>query len=216
MKLSNLNINKKLGLIAILIGILALFMPDPMKSNNVLINTKNISQKINSDSKVSVADLADFIIKGNNDFILIDLSDSKSYNEYHIPPAVNLNVNEINSDNVAKNQKVILYSNDNLLTAQAWFLMKSQKYISVYMLDGGLDSWKSKILFPVIPDSIPIDKISEFEKIKEACKFFGGQPQSRNSNVASGQPALSMPKLSSTPAAAPSASTGKKPKKDGC
>ena len=48
-----------------------------------------------------------------------------------------------------RNEKIILYSEGGIHSAQAWFLLKAMGYKSVYMLRGGLDDWKDLVLFPI-------------------------------------------------------------------
>ena len=41
-----------------------------------------------------------------------------------------------------RNQKIVLFSDDNIDAAKAWFILKSKGYKGVYILDGGLDAGK--------------------------------------------------------------------------
>ncbi|MFA3782674.1 rhodanese-like domain-containing protein [Melioribacteraceae bacterium 4301-Me] len=175
---SKLDASKKLALIALLLGIAALFIGNPKNSTSIRVNVKELAQStLNDKELISVNDLAEWIIKGNSDFVLVDLRDSKSYSEYNIPTSINIRLNELLNSNLLRNQKIILYGNDDITAAQAWFILRSDGYKNVYILNGGLEAWKNKILFPVLAQNANTEEKAEFEKIKEISKFFGGTPK---------------------------------------
>ncbi len=124
---SNLNLKKKLGLIALVLGFFAIFAGSPYKKANITINAKNlalIAEKQVAD--VTPEELADWIIKGNYDFRVIDTRNRDQYNEYHIPVAQNISVADLMGQNFLPTEKIILYSNDEVKAAQAWFLLKAK------------------------------------------------------------------------------------------
>jgi hypothetical protein len=146
---------------------------------------------------------------------LVDLSAKDKYNNYHLPQAINLQTVELTPENVKRNQKLVLYSDDNFKSSQAWFLLYTNGYKSVYRLKGGIEAWKNEILFPKIPSDIKPADITKYDKIKEISKFFGGSPIIEGDSAVVVKPQIAMPKLSSPSAAAPVAG-GKKPKREGC
>jgi len=76
-----------------------------------------------------------------------------------------------------RNENIILYSNDETVSSQGWFLLKADKYKTVFILEGGLTCWKDRVSFPKLPADPTKEQLTFFEKKKEVCKFFGGQPQ---------------------------------------
>ncbi|RJP66202.1 MAG: rhodanese-like domain-containing protein [Ignavibacteriales bacterium] len=212
--LSNLNTNKKLALAAILLGFIGIFAASPYNTSSISVNAKELALSANAASdKVDVYTLADWIIKGKADYRLIDLRSSKEYNEYSIPFAENIPLNQINDAGLLRNEKLVLYSSSDVNSAQAWFILKSNSYKSVYILSGGLNEWKEKILYPKTPADSSADAIASFNKIKEVSKYFGGQPQVGTTETAV-KMEIKAPKLTST-FKAPAAGGGKK-KKEGC
>ena len=212
---SKLSLNKKLALIAISLGLVALIAGDPYGGTTIKVNEKSIVlSTVNNSDKVSVNELADWIIKNKSDFELIDLRNEEKFNEYSIPNARNIPLVQIPSSDLLRNQKIILFSDDNLEAAQGWFILKSKNYKGVYILDGGLNAWKEKILFPKAPVNASKDQLAEFEKMKEIAKFFGGQAQTDNSIEQTKQeiklPTPTVNKQNNVP------STGKKKKREGC
>jgi rhodanese-related sulfurtransferase len=212
--LLNLNTNKKLALAAILLGFIGIFAGSPYNTSSISVNSKELALSANAASdKVDVYTLADWIIKGKADYRLIDLRSSKEYNEYSIPFAENIPLNQINDAGLLRNEKLILFSSNDVNAAQAWFILKSNSYKSVYILSGGLNEWKEKILYPKTPADSSADAIASFNKIKEVSKYFGGQPQVGTTET-SVKMEIKAPKLTST-FKAPAAGGGKK-KKEGC
>lgn len=212
---SKLSLNKKLALIAISLGLVALIAGDPYGGTTIKVNEKSIVlSTVNNSDKVSVHELADWIIKNKSDFELIDLRNEEKFNEYSIPNARNIPLVQIPSSDLLRNQKIILFSDDNLEAAQGWFILKSKNYKGVYILDGGLNAWKEKIFFPKAPVNASKDQLAEFEKMKEIAKFFGGQAQTDNSIEQTKQeiklPTPTVNKQNNVP------STGKKKKREGC
>lgn len=212
---SNLSLNKRLALIAIIFGLVALFAGDPYGGTTIKVNEKDlVLSTVGNADKVLVTDLADWIIKGKSDFELIDLRSEDKYNEYTIPGSQSIPLPQISSSNLLRNQKIVLFSDDDVASSQAWFILKTKKYKGVYILDGGLEAWKEKVLFPKAPVNDSKDDLTEFEKMKEIAKYFGGQAQTDSSAVETKQQ-IKLP-TAPTSTTKTSAPTGKKKKREGC
>ncbi len=214
--LNNLTINQKLALVALILGFVAMFLNDPLKATIVKVDASELALKIqDKSSNVTVEQLANWLIQKNADFTLIDLRSEKLFNEYNIPTSINMKINDILSLQSPKNTKILIYSDDNLQAAQAWFLLKSKRFSAVYLLKGGLNEWTNKILFPSLSENASPDEKANFAKISEISKYFGGSPRMLiGGAVQTEMPKMAMPKIT-----APSANTkqvGKKPKREGC
>ncbi len=212
---AELSLNKKLAAIAITLGFIALFAGDPYGGTTIKVNEKDIAlSTVENSDKVSVTDLADWIIKDKSDFELVDLRSEEKFNEYTIPGSQCIPLPQISSSELLRNQKIVLFSDDDVASSQAWFILKSKKYKGVYILDGGLNAWKGKILFPKAPVNAGKDELAEFEKMKEVAKHFGGQAQTDSSVAETKQEIkLPTPTVGSTKTTLP---TGKKKKREGC
>ena len=211
----NLSLNRKLALVAVGLGVIALFAGDPYGGTTIKVNEKAVAlSTVDNSDKVSVIELADWIIKGKSDFELVDLRSEEKYNEYTIPGSQCIPLPQISSSELLRNQKIVLFSDDDVASSQAWFILKSKKYKGVYILDGGLESWKEKVLFPKAPVNSGKDELTQFEKMKEVAKYFGGQAQSDSSIAETTQQIkLPTPTVSAPKTTAP---TGKKKKREGC
>lgn len=212
---SNLSLNKRLTLIAVTLGVIALFAGDPYGGTTIKVNEKSLAlSTVDNSDKVSVTELADWIIKDKSDFELVDLRSEEKFNEYSIPNARCVPLPQISSADLRRNQKIILFSDDDVVSSQAWFILKSKNNKGVYILDGGLNAWKEIVLFPKAPINGSKENITEFEKMKEVAKFFGGQAQTDSSVTETKQQIkLPTPTVSAPKTTAP---TGKKKKREGC
>jgi rhodanese-related sulfurtransferase len=213
--LSNLSTNQKLGAVALVMGIIALFAGNPYGGTSIKVNEKDLAlSTVAGGDKINVTDLADWIIKDKSDFELVDLRSEEKFNEYTIPNSQNIPITQLSSADLLRNQKIILFSDDNIDAAKAWFILKSKKYNGVYILDGGLEAWNEKVLFPKAPINGNKDELTQFEKMKEVAKYFGGQPQT-DSLVMDSKPEIKLPTLK-TSNIKTTTPTGKKKKREGC
>lgn len=211
----NLSLNKKLASIAVILGVIALFAGDPYGGTSIKVNEKDLALSTVGDAdKISVTDLADWIIKNKADYELVDLRSEEKFNEYTIPNAQSIPLTQLSSSELLRNQKIILFSDDDIAASQAWFILKSKKYKGVYILDGGLNAWKDKVLFPKAPVSGTKDELANFEKMKEVARYFGGQAQT-DSTITDSKPEIKLPN-STTSTNKTTAPTGKKKKREGC
>jgi rhodanese-related sulfurtransferase len=219
MKLSiaALSTNAKLGLLLVTLGFAGLFLGDPYDRAAATIDTAELAEIVQREvDHVSPEQLADWIIQGGADYRIIDLRSPADFEQYHIPGAENVPITGLADHGLLRNEKIVLYSEGGIHSAQAWFLLRAKQYAGVYILRGGLQEWKDSVLFPSLPaDATPAQRVT-FAKMAEVSRFFGGQPQ----GVASAAhpavvPALQMAKMP-TPAPPPASAAPKKKKKEGC
>lgn len=211
----NLSLNRRLAVVALGLGFTAMFAGSPYKGAGARVNVKETSIAMaRGTDQVDAATLADWIVQGRADFRVVDLRPAAAYAEYHIPPAENITVAALGESSLLRNEKVILYADDGARAAQAWMLLKARGYRGVYLLRGGLEAWKSTVLFPRIPEDATPAQMVEFAKRREVSKYFGGTPQAvGDSTVAA--PVAQLPKLT-MPAPSAAAAAPKKKKKEGC
>jgi rhodanese-related sulfurtransferase len=212
----NLTLNKRLGLLLFVLGFFALLAGSPYHGSGVTLDAKELAAIIQTEADhVSAEELAGWIIEGTSDFRLIDLRSEAEYASYHIPGAENVQLTALPDYGLLRNEKIVLYSEGGIHSAQAWFLLKAKDYKGVYMLLGGLEDWKDLILFPKLPANASPDQLAAFEKTKKVSTFFGGTPQTGTAEAAPSV-AVTMPKLEAPAPAAGSAVAPVKKKKEGC
>jgi len=177
MRIKNLTLNQKLGLIAIILGIIALFTKDPTKASYVRIDPKEFALEARNQSKyISPLELAEKIISGNEYFTLVDLRTPQEFEKGTIPGAININLKDIFENALSRNQKIILFSDEDTKTLNAWLSLKAMEYKNVYVLKGGYQGWKDEVLFPKIPLDTTVAGKEKYEKIKQISLYFGGSP----------------------------------------
>lgn len=204
---------KRVGLLAILLGIFAAFIGDPTGGVTKRVNLKELSMIAATDNdKVHVKDLAEWIIEGKFDYRLVDLRKPEEFEKYNIPSSECIPASQLLNSDLMRNEKIVLYADDEFTAAQGWFVLKANDYKGVYVLEGGLQYWKDQILFPKLRiDASPEEKI-EFQKMAEISKFFGGQPQT---GTTVSKQNTEMPKLKAPVKVKLKKSRGKR-KREGC
>jgi rhodanese-related sulfurtransferase len=204
----------RLGLFALIVGILALF-GTPNGGETVTINPREMASIVASEvDHVTVRDLADWIIKGQDDLRLLDLRSAEAYAQYHVPGAENVALTALIDYPLYRNEKIVLYSDGGIHSAQAWFLLQAKNFRGTYILLGGLNEWKDEILFPTVPMNATPDQLAEFQVASAVSTYFGGSPRSAADGAASAAP-VQMPKVA-MPTTAPVKARNKRKAKEGC
>jgi len=176
---------KRMGILAIILGIFAAFIGNPSDATKTTVNIKEIALMAEKDAnEINVNDIADWVIKGKMDYRLIDLREESEFNEYNIPTSENIRVHSLLNSDLKRNEKIILYSEDDLLASQAWFILKATNYKSVYIVDDGMEAWKEDVVLPTCKcDTNPTNEQKELHaKREEVAKFFGGAMQADGGN----------------------------------
>ena len=204
---------KRMGILAIILGVLAVFAGSPYQRATAKVNIKEIAMIPEKDiSAVEVDQLADWIIKGKSDYRLVDLRDLDSIESYNIPTSECIPVSQLLDSDLMRNEKIILYGNDDKAASQAWFILKAVEFKGVYLLEGGMESWKNNILFPKFSENPTPEQKNQYAKMTEVSKYFGGQPQT---GTAVETQKTDMPKLKA-PQSVNLKKPRKKKKREGC
>jgi rhodanese-related sulfurtransferase len=216
-RLAALTLNQRLAAVAFLLGAGALFAT-PTRGGAVSIDPRELALIVEKEvDHVNALDLADWIVAGRADYRLVDLRDANAYGEYHIPSAENIELSALADSTLARNEKVVLYSDGGIHSAQAWFLLRANGFKGVYMLRGGLDAWRDEVLFPALAEGQTPFQAERNARLTALAKHFGGAPRSgaATSADAPAQAVVSMPKLEK-PAGAAAPVGARKKKKEGC
>ncbi len=207
---------KRIGILAIILGIIAAMVGNPTSKAITTINLKEFALISPKDiASINVFDLADWIINGKYDYRLVDLRSEEEYKKYNIPSSENIQVHNLLDSDLARNEKIILYSDNDIATAQAWFLLKAEKYNGTYILNGGLKSWENEILFPKCTCGInpSAEQKHHHAKLAELSKYFGGKMRTGSVEVA--ETNMIMPTIK-MPATIKLKKTKHKKKREGC
>lgn len=211
------SLNQKLAGLALALGVVAIFAT-PIRGGNVSIEPAELAVMVQREvDHVTAEDLAGWIVQKRADFRLIDLRDEKAFAEYHIPGAELVPVTKLLDAPIARNETVVLYSDEGIHSAQAWFLMRANGYRAAYILLGGLESWQNRILFPSLAENPTPFQKERNERLRALSAHFGGTPQQAGTAAAS--PAALLPKVAMPPVPAGGATpagVARKKKKEGC
>lgn len=223
--ISRLTLNQKLAVAAVALGAVALFAA-PYPGSKVTLDARELALVVGTEADhVEAPELAAWIIESRADYRLVDLRTEGEFARYHIPTAVNVPMSVLTDAGLGRHEKIILYSEGGIHSAQAWMLLRAQGYSSVYMLKGGLDEWKDQVVFPVLADNPTTEQRARDERLKSISAFFGGQP--RSAAAMPGMPAPATPAMAASPmpaapkVVAPASPSGvakpaAKKKKEGC
>ncbi len=198
------------------IGLLAAFAGNPYRGAVVRIDAKQLALDVATQAdRVTVDQLATWLIEGRNDFLLVDVREAGAFAQYHIPSAVNVPLAALASDFVAHNERLVVYDDGGVSAAQAWMLLRSLGYPATRLLSGGLPEWKNTVLYPNAPAAGASAAVQiDFARRVAMAKHFGGAARNTGS-VAPTAPEL--PELNPPPPPVPGAApVAAKRKKEGC
>jgi len=216
MKLPQLTVGQKLAALALALGALAL-LSQPHRGPFVKLDARALASVVEGQvDHVTAPELAAWIVEGRADYRLLDLRTADEYAKYHIPTAENVPLAGLPDYPLLRNEKVVLYSEGGIHSAQAWMLLRAQGYTAVYMVLGGLDAWQDEVLFPTLPADAGPQERARFERSAQVARFFGGQARTGGDAAASAAP-VELPKLTAPPPMpGPATPVARKKKKEGC
>ncbi len=85
---------------------IALFAGNPYGGTTIKVNEKDIAlSTVGNADKISVMELADWIIKDKSDFELVDLRSEEKFNEYSIPNAQCIPIAQLPESESSKKSK---------------------------------------------------------------------------------------------------------------
>ena len=156
---------------------------------------------IHGEEQVSVDTLADWLIKGRQDFVLIDVRPQKAYEDGHIRSAESWPLTYLLEPDVLRqlpaDKLIVLYSNGIREAAQA-AVMLHLAGIQASSLLGGYNAWDQHILHPDLTATTD-DEVLEARKREAVACYFAGNYKSGTGQGES-QPAAFTPSVISRPA----------------
>jgi len=174
-------VSRRYQILALVLVLLAgglLLLPKYHKSEGIspelfVKNALSTERYINTDM------LADRLINQDPTILLIDTRPEAEYNEFALPNAINIPLKDFFDEelNGYINQDiydVILYSNDNFYSNEAWMIGNRLGYKNLYVLQGGLNEWFKTIIDPKYPDeTMPQEAFELYSFRKAAGMYFG-------------------------------------------
>ena len=97
-------------------------------------------------NKISAVDLADYLIKQEHHYNLIDLQGKES--SYQIPTAESHTVQSFLDKKTPVNETIFLYTQHETEAIQLYYLLAIRGYFKVKVVSGGVAQWHNAILQP--------------------------------------------------------------------
>ncbi len=97
------------------------------------------------EQRYQVIDTNEAISIINNGAVLIDVRTTEEYNREHIPSAVNIPLDQINTVAYPKDTTIIVYCQAGTRSRQAVETLANMGYTTLYELDGGLLNWGGEL-----------------------------------------------------------------------
>lgn len=174
---SRLPTNHRLALLAFVLGAVAI-AAKPTRQGRVTLNPTELGLIVHHEAdQVTAVVLADDLVKGQARYRLIDVRDEAAFNAYHVPTAENVPMATLAAADLPRNERFLLYGDDDARAAQAWFLLKAKGYPAVYRLRGGLAAWNDDVLRPALSDATTAEQRRNNEQRSAVAAFFGGAPR---------------------------------------
>ncbi len=135
----------------------------------------------NNQSRFLSTDLvASRMIDGDPSLFLIDVRSIYAYEEYSLPRAMSIPLEEILYPEweeylEQEGMDIVLFSNGDILADQAWMLLKRADKDNIFIMKGGLNCWFKTIMQPVPPPATaPTEAFDLYQFRKGAAQYFGG------------------------------------------
>ena len=111
-------------------------------------------------------------IKNREEVLIVDLRDSASFNQFHIPTAKNVPLDFLDFGSIEEG--MIFCSGDDLLTRRLWDSLPDTLRDHSIILYGGVRDWYDRLLYPTLPYGDTVDEPELLKRIHSLCEFYGG------------------------------------------
>ncbi|WP_416866680.1 MAG: rhodanese-like domain-containing protein [Imperialibacter sp.] len=169
-----LTLNQKLAAMALLLAVASLIVALAFPNG-----PKSVSQEPRFVSVLSLAEQ----IKNREPLVLIDLREPDLYEEFHLPTAVNMSLNEIQTNGLEPGVTYVFYSADDLLTRHLWISLPPGIKKRSSILYGGVHDWYDRLLYPTLPLVASGEDSVVAEKVNALTRFYGGQAEFENDST---------------------------------
>ena len=169
-----------LTLVLLIMAVIIAFVPQNTTRPYKLTAAQLLEEIRTGTQFVSPDEVADKIIKKDPSIQLIDVRNPREFDQFSLPGAVNIPLQDIlsekNADLLNQGTKMnILYSNGSTEANEAWLLTRQLGYQNNYVLQGGLNYWMETVLNPLKPGSLSSnDEIAKYDFRKAASIALGG------------------------------------------
>ncbi|MGA7983200.1 MAG: rhodanese-like domain-containing protein [Chromatiaceae bacterium] len=151
---------------------------------------------IHGQDQVGVDALADWIIQGKRDFMLVDIRPQEAFAAGHIKTAQSMPLTYLverqTISRLPRDRMLILYSNGNREASQAVVMLRLAGF-DAYSLLGGYDFWSRHVLHPELPANAGDDEILRYRKQQAVACYFAGNYKGGTAEAPSGSVGFTPP-----------------------
>jgi rhodanese-related sulfurtransferase len=135
---------------------------------------------------IDVEEVAQMILSRKKDFTIVDLRTYDKFEKYHIPASLNYSNSLSLSEMGSSGKKIIFYNQGNRINEKVAEKINSELSDFAFFLEGGLNSWYSKILFPNL--NIPRGlSPKEKDNAERRSRYFGGTAKMKKTDIIKGE-----------------------------
>lgn len=172
------NRNRIFALILVLIAVVLVLLPK-QTNHEGMSPELFVKNALSTERYISTDQLADRMVNQDPTLLLVDTRSKAEFNEFALPNAINIPLQELLNDDLNGSIKqdiydVVLYSNDHFYADEAWMIGNRLGYQNLYVLKGGLNEWFNTIIDPKYPDeTMPKEAFEKYAFRKGAGMYFG-------------------------------------------
>lgn len=153
--------HRVLAIAALLLGALAPFAGSPYRAERQGIDVQRLAAEVAAEEDhVTALELAAWIKDRKPGLRVIDLRAEEAFDQYHVPRAELMPLEQLLSARFAKDETIVLISDGGAHAAQSWVFLRALGHERVYFLRGGLGEWLDDVMNP--------------PKTTELSRYFGG------------------------------------------
>ena len=146
-----MNPRVKISVLLISLGVITAFMPLKQNKANQLNPNSLLEVSMHKQFNLSVDEVARYIVRGETDFLLIDLRTPEEYKAFNIPGSINIPYKDLLHKDFGgyldqDELKNIFYSNGDIVASQAWTLCAGMGYENNYLMQGGMNEWYKTVM----------------------------------------------------------------------
>ncbi len=173
-------VDRYLFLGLLLIGLAFGLVLLPKYDKNRGVEPEDYLKMISSSERYMTTDeLAERIIAQDPSIIVVDTRTPGEFKKFALDGAINIPLDSLLTKDAVGylNQdvyEVVLYSNDNYTSDQAWLLSKRMGFKNLHVLKGGVNKWFSTIINPKEPSETMSKADFELYNLRKATAMYFG------------------------------------------
>ena len=173
-----------LAIAAISLAALAAVAGRPDKNRGTSLDIAALARDVQTEADhLTAIELARWIRDRKPNLRIVDIRDSAEFEEYHVPGAERLSIEQVVRTSFAPGQTVVLYSGGGAHAAQAWVLLRARGERDVFFLRGGISEWVDEVMNARIPVRGSAGERDAADSVAALSRYFGGVPRRVDSTV---------------------------------